>query len=266
MADPDSTGVGCCAQCGGHTYRTSRICRDCYTSARRQHRACGYCQQAFAPKRLRRKQPRIGLFCSKRCALSHRHAEQQRLADARRRPDPSWRAGECEVCQQRYRRANPKQRVCRKAACRTVLRHRDYIGERSTEHRTFRCRQCGEEFIRPLGNKRRAFCSTKCSRRYAQKGIPKNAQSRARRLGLPCDYSITNAKVFERDDWRCQLCGYRTPKRFKGTQNPQAPEVDHIVPFASPLCPGHIWSNVQCACRRCNADKSAQIRGQLRLL
>jgi 5-methylcytosine-specific restriction endonuclease McrA len=69
--------------------------------------------------------------------------------------------------------------------------------------------------------------------------------------------------VFTRDKWTCQLCGVTTPRKLRGTYEPTAPELDHVVPLA--LGGSHTWGNVQCACRRCNGIKGANAMGQMGL-
>jgi 5-methylcytosine-specific restriction endonuclease McrA len=70
--------------------------------------------------------------------------------------------------------------------------------------------------------------------------------------------------VLDRDGWRCQMCGVKTPKRLRGTFDDRAPELDHRVPMA--MGGGHVWDNVQCSCRRCNAAKNAMaVLGQTNL-
>ena len=66
--------------------------------------------------------------------------------------------------------------------------------------------------------------------------------------------------VFERDGWRCQLCGARTPKERRGTYHDRAPELDHILPLSKGG--EHSYANTQCACRRCNHGKGAEPMGQ----
>jgi 5-methylcytosine-specific restriction endonuclease McrA len=76
---------------------------------------------------------------------------------------------------------------------------------------------------------------------------------------------INRTKVFERDGWRCQMCGKATPKYRKGTRYPNAPELDHRTPLA--LGGPHTYANTQCACRACNAAKGATASiGQLPLI
>jgi 5-methylcytosine-specific restriction endonuclease McrA len=70
-------------------------------------------------------------------------------------------------------------------------------------------------------------------------------------------------QVFARDRWRCQLCGVQTPRKYSGQTRGDAPELDHIVPFAAGGA--HVLENVQCACRRCNLRKMTRPMGQLHL-
>lgn len=71
-------------------------------------------------------------------------------------------------------------------------------------------------------------------------------------------------EIFERDAWRCGLCGCSTPKGKRGTYDARAPELDHIIPIAAGGA--HIRANVQCACRACNLAKGKKPLGQLRLV
>jgi len=76
--------------------------------------------------------------------------------------------------------------------------------------------------------------------------------------------SVDPIKVFDRDGWRCQLCGKKTPKAKRGTYSRNAPELDHIMPLS--LGGEHSYRNTQCLCRSCNGSKSNTPMGQLSLL
>jgi hypothetical protein len=132
------------------------------------------------------------------------------------------------------------------------------------------CTECGKAFKQERNHQR--VCSESCeqsrkkrkkrkqkefSRKLRQQERQKRGsgrnRSRAKRLGVEYEY-INVMKVFERDGWKCQICGVSTPKSRRGTKHFNAPELDHRIPMSKGG--GHLYSNVQCACRRCNAEKS----------
>jgi hypothetical protein len=83
---------------------------------------------------------------------------------------------------------------------------------------------------------------------------------RAKRRGLPRQYSITLPKVAERDGWMCMLCG--TPvDRSLHHSHPMAASLDHVVPLNLPANTkhGHVWNNVQLAHRHCNESKGCSV-------
>jgi hypothetical protein len=71
-------------------------------------------------------------------------------------------------------------------------------------------------------------------------------------------------RVFDRDRWTCHLCKRKTPRKLRGTHDPMAPELDHIIPLAAGG--SHTYVNTACACRACNQAKSAKPLGQLLLI
>lgn len=92
-------------------------------------------------------------------------------------------------------------------------------------------------------------------------------KSRAIMYGVPYAY-VSRVLVFERDGWRCQLCGrcvLRKARRRKhsGRLHPRTASLDHIIPMSrgGP----HSEQNCQCACLECNVRKNARMIGQTRL-
>jgi len=69
--------------------------------------------------------------------------------------------------------------------------------------------------------------------------------------------SINPLLILDRDKWKCYLCGVKTPKELRGTYLDNAPELDHVIPLSKGGL--HVESNLRCACRKCNAEKSDQI-------
>ena len=82
---------------------------------------------------------------------------------------------------------------------------------------------------------------------------------RARKKTVEAEY-VETMKVFQRDQWRCQLCGCKTPKALRGKDKPNSPELDHIVPLSRGGA--HTYANTQCACAQCNQRKGSKILGQ----
>lgn len=131
-----------------------------------------------------------------------------------------------------------------------------------------RCAECHRYFIPKRGRGRRAkrlYCSDRCSRRHHKRTWRTKRKALERSNGYD---SVDPFEVFERDDWKCQLCGRPTPRSLRGTFDPQAPELDHIVALTSGG--RHVLDNLQCSCRRCNSEKGngtlASIARQLQML
>lgn len=73
-------------------------------------------------------------------------------------------------------------------------------------------------------------------------------QNRARSMGLEVE-SITLAKLYERDNGICGICGKRVNTRYAS--------IDHIQPVSKGG--HHIWTNVQLTHIRCNKIKSNKV-------
>lgn len=129
------------------------------------------------------------------------------------------------------------------------------------------CAHCGRTF--ETKDRRRKFCCVQCvslsNRRFLGRANWNhgNAEKRARRYGVARCH-VDRFSVFERDGWKCQVCGVRTPKRLNGKNHERAPELDHRVPMK--LGGPHIYENVQLVCRKCNRKKGSRfIVGQMNL-
>jgi len=110
------------------------------------------------------------------------------------------------------------------------------------------------------GNKHRKFCSHECLIRQWHRVTKSHRRARQRAVRYE---SIDPIIVFNRDGWRCHLCGVKTPARLRGKRVATAPEMDHIIPLA--VGGTHTYANVACACRKCNQDKGPAVRGQMRI-
>jgi len=107
--------------------------------------------------------------------------------------------------------------------------------------------------------KNKQFYQSDFGRAWSQK---KNHDRRALQAGAKIE-SFNPIEVFERDGYRCQLCGCKTHPDYKRS-HPERPELDHIIPLS--LGGEHSKKNTQCLCRHCNAVKYNTGKGdQLRM-
>ena len=174
----------------------------------------------------------------------------------------------CEVCQQDFIAAVSGGRFC-SDDCRAEAARR-YTKKRDEERhyaagKVFQCKICGAQFLPQYATKKRAFCSDKCEKEQLRRNKRErggNNTQRAKRLGLPRQY-FNEKRILERDKWTCYLCGQPTPPKLRGTYEPNAPEIDHIVPLSKGGA--HIKENVACICRRCNGEKGNRTLGEMGL-
>lgn len=214
--------------------------------------ACVACGKSRAVRRSIRIGKESGKYCSRECAF-HSRALVCKEAAALRRIALNWA---------------PKPNLLVQAEIAALRRIARFVGRRIKTLRP--CTACGTRTI-GYGERKRicASCKQEKIRQYrktapsrkAHKRIYK-ARRRAIERGLHAD-QIDPIKVFERDGWRCHLCGCKTPRHLRGTCEPNAPEMDHVIPLAAGGT--HTWGNVKCSCRRCNGSKAAKPFGQLGL-
>lgn len=111
------------------------------------------------------------------------------------------------------------------------------------------CADCGQQW-KTLTQRNLGVCK-KCQKRRLSRRFGKSDRARARRYGVKYE-PIDRAKVYERDLWKCALCG-ETVEKEKTAPHPRSPSLDHIVPL-SMLGP-HTYANVQLAHFLCNSIK-----------
>lgn len=160
-------------------------------------------------------------------------------------------------------------------AYRNDGRYRDRPRER--RWRDFVCRECGASFRRQQS--KASICSADCQaemmrrimaarppqpRKFATKADRHRHHGYLRKaLAASAETERFSAtEIFERDGWRCGICGGEVDRRLKWP-NPKSASVDHIQPISQGG--KHVRANVQCAHLTCNSRKSAGAGGQLRL-
>lgn len=161
---------------------------------------------------------------------------------------------EADGCGAAYTKRLPSERFC-SDRCRLRV-HARKVQERRRNSDPRPCRWCGDSFVPEYGSLRIAYCTLDCKAK-AKRKLRSGSSHRRRAARFGCRYEpVSKRKVFERDGWRCYLCGCETPKELSGTKDPRAPELEHVVPL-SKRGP-HSYDNVRCACRSCNRRKGAR--------
>lgn len=211
--------------------------------------ACERCAKPFMSRPSGSSRDGWTRYCSRECAQQGRHILDGTSRAIRPIVVRTYH-GHCSRCSKHYRKAAFNQVYCSVvcASAKWVPSHKA-------------CAECGGQFMQ-AERWQRTCCDACQSRAKRRARRVAKARRRAATRGRKAQ-SIDPIKVFERDGWRCHLCGCRTPKALRGTCDPRAPELDHIVTLADGGT--HTWGNVACACRACNGAKSARSMGQLRL-
>lgn len=168
---------------------------------------------------------------------------------------------DCASCGSRFRRVNGASKCI---PCRAARRPRccircssDY--EAKTKHQRFCSDECRYASLSERKKRSRQTEWFKSSKRAEHK---RYKTKRRARLGIDAQ-SIDPVAVFRRDKWTCHMCKAKTPESLRGTCDPLAPELDHLIALADGG--SHTWANVACSCRKCNGLKGARSFGQLNL-
>lgn len=207
-------------------------------------RKCCQCSASYWPKHS------TSMYCTKACKL--------RAFKASRGIVSLSRAERSELTARRQ--AARRQSVQFQRDLVSVLAAIDCL-VRMASRPTYPCKCCGAAVSKRWidGSK---TCSDRCSAEW--KRIKKRTEKQRSRalLRKAKVENFTDLEIFERDRWRCHLCGCRTPRRSVGTNAAHAPTIDHVIALANGGA--HARWNVRCACRQCNSLKAHH--GQIGLL
>ncbi len=235
---------------------------------------CKACGGAFVPKR-----PDTTTFCSRACCFEYekKHGRPERRIGkhSQRKTETLLRVSlTCRVCGEVL---TGRSRVCcsdecRKEQARRTSRERSrQIKEARVDH--CHCKQCSTEFVAAYGNKRRVFCSGKCSRKYERRmqrikdgGRTFNARGKALVVkyfgtlvngnGVRMYERVNRQAILERDAWTCQVCGSKLTRSFLPLRD-ESPTVDHILPLA--LGGWHVPTNMRACCFKCNSEMGGEV-------
>lgn len=251
-----------CLFCGIELTRKTQK-KYCSVSCQKAHRSvltgmkrirtCKWCGKEFVMRwpsgKARKGEANEGQFCSRKC---------KGLAKRNKLTCPVY-VKECSICGKWFTSRHQRAR-CSDECTLEYNRLVAYKRNSGRQVITKICKECGNEFTPEYGCKKRIFCSDMCSKKNGRRKCKGTRRAKKRGNGHEAFDPID---VLRRDKWRCQLCGVRTPKKLRGTWELNAPELDHIVPLS--MGGEHSMRNSQCLCRKCNSEKGATTRGQLRL-
>lgn len=123
------------------------------------------------------------------------------------------------------------------------------------------CIQCNKEYnIIKDNNFTLLCCSISCSDNYTKLMSSKysyerhkkygDARRRAKKVGALV-HRVERIKIFERDKFKCWICGKKTDKNKIGLCEDNAPTLDHVQPLT--YGGSHTATNLKTACFRCNS-------------
>lgn len=185
--------------------------------------------------------------------------KKQELLDQGKGPSCKVIACKCETCDKLFiKKGIVAKRFCSKE-CGIAAMNKSRKGIKlNIAIKTCRCKRCGTDYE----GKKTSLCKTcsalnnAISRKASRKAHKKKRRAALRTVATE---AVVDIKVFERDKWKCKICGIKLQKEF--IYRDDAAEVDHIVPIS--LGGPHSYTNTQAACRKCNQEKSNQFKGQL---
>lgn len=264
MADEEYKRLGCMASGCEQLHKAKGLCQTHYRRLQRHGSyelstgLCAHCGQGFTKNQCN------AIYCSKRCKMAAWVVSNpERWVELNERKVSAVFAGYCATCGNAF--VSRKTRTYCKDSCRPRAEGSSYELGRYYTPPVRTCGCCGLQWsaIRRVG------CSTFCpspecqvARRQANKAARGNKShiQRAKKHGRRYGY-FNVLRVLARDRWTCQVCGVKTPKRLRGAQVPNAPELGHIVAIADGG--DHVIENCQCECRACNAAKGIKAQGQM---
>jgi len=174
----------------------------------------------------------------------------------------------CLVCEETERKARQEQEKAERLEADTKRRLiisfksrvRKYVAMREKEENrpTVICQYCGKEF---KGNSKTKYCSSECSRRYANREHWRERYLKEKAVKI--DKGISLYKVYEMAHGICYLCGgmcnwndYTIENGTVITGN-DYPSIEHVIPISKGGT--HSWDNVRLAHRLCNTKKGNKV-------
>jgi 5-methylcytosine-specific restriction endonuclease McrA len=182
-----------------------------------------------------------GLFCSWDCKSQH-------IKDSKPGPHSKLQVNPCKTCGKVILSKGAK-RYCSDECKPKIL---------ALPPMPRVCRHCKGSYLADnTGGMHKQYCSEGC-RNEVEKVHRRIARSKRKAIIRKVTIEkVDPFVVFDRDGWKCKMCGIDTPKELRGTIKSNAPELDHVMPISKGG--SHSYMNTQCSCRKCNQVKSDKI-------
>lgn len=248
----------------GQAKRKTYCCRDCCNVQRSidhggdgkfnkaKIRNCLRCGAEFKRKKSKRDS---ATYCSQGCFPKHRPHVRYEL-EAIRRIGVNVRSAA------RYKAKIKREEQIRERILKKEIDAIKKIQRLVTKEGRVRiCQRCSSKFILRSSSTRLGGKNIRCNQCAVEHAKEARRAERSRRRalerGADIGDSIDPMDVLKAFKWKCYICGVSTPKKLRGSYEDNAPEVDHIIPLSKGG--GHVLSNLACACRKCNIEKSNNI-------
>lgn len=244
-------------------------------------RKCAWCDKTLKEGRRR--------YCGRGCFLAARDAGVQSW-DRTGQIEGAWHRGGRYACAPSRKTVQAiitsfryfvgrVNAVWQKAKCKQCLTCGNAVWSRQSRFCSEDCKQsfswdtqccrCGTAIVctgSKQGRKRACGICKACIKREHRRKFG-NSRRRARHHGVKY-VSFPRRVIFERDQYRCQLCGRKVLRKVAyrkrdGKIHPRSPTIDHIRAISKGG--NHEPSNCQTACFICNSLKRDKGGGQLRL-
>ncbi len=229
--------------------------------------ACRECAQSFEYVRTTGKAPKRCRDCAYRrtrdLTNAARRNARREAPSASNEPLRRTLSHPCEGCGSVINQIGTGRRrqIC--GACKASRKAEAAAALRRTSKPPIPCQDCGA--LIPIGwhgaggQKRCKPCAKKVLA-AAHKAAGHRRRARLRGNGSE---RFSDEEIFERDRWKCALCGKRIGKKLKHP-HPRSASLDHIVPISQGG--GHFRTNVQASHLVCNLRKHDVGGGQLLLI
>lgn len=221
------------------------------------------CQWNECGKEFPKKKKSVNKYCSQDCYRKDK-AEQSDKKEQDRLYILSHQ--ECKNCGETFsngRKVKYCSDQCKKEATHNMWRVRYDNGlndkERqsrieSFEQQTYQCKECGDDFTPEYGERRTAYCSERCQRKYIRRNTKYRRRARMKEQYVE---PVSLKKIMERDNYICQLCNEPVDMSKEGTSDKLAPSLDHIIPLSKGG--EHSYANTQLAHHYCNSCKGNEL-------